>query len=93
MAPRPVPKPDYSNSGAARDAAFLANRAATRPAAAAVRAETADVADGLNTVTPRGGSIDGTAYLALVVDGRVEPLTVDDFCAYLESRYVLTPIP
>lgn len=90
---RPVPKPDYSNAGAARDAAFMANRAASRPAPAALRAELADVADGLNTVTPRGGSIDGTAYLALVVDGRIEPLTVDNFCAYLETRYVLTPIP
>lgn len=90
---RPVPKPDYSNAGEARDRAFYARLAANRPVERALLADASTVADGLNTVTPRGGSIDGGAYLALVVDGRVEPLTVDDFCAYLESRYVLTPTP
>lgn len=89
---QPVPKPDYSNAGEARDRAFLARQASRRPVDAATAA-VAEVAQKVETVTPRGGSIDGEAFLALVVDGQIEPLTVDDFCAYLESRYVLTPIP
>lgn len=87
---RPVPKPDYSSAGPARDAAFLASRAIP---ARAVSASAAEVADKVNTVTPRGGSIDGDSFLALVVEGRIEPLTVDNLCAFLESRYVLTTIP
>lgn len=79
--------------GSERDRRILAARSVPKLAERSLAADAATVADELNTVTPRGSSIDGSAYLALVVDGRIEPLTVDDFCAYLESRYVLTPTP
>lgn len=79
--------------GVARDQRILAQRAVPKLAERAIAADAADVADALNTVTPRGTSIGGGEFLALVVDGRIEPLTIDSLCAYLESRYVLTPAP
>jgi len=87
-----IGNPDRSKAGPLRGYSALSVPPVPR-AIAADLATAADTADALNTVTPRGSSITGSDYLALVVDGRVEPLTVDNLCAYLESRYVLTPIP
>ena len=79
--------------GSERDRRILAARSVPKLAERSLAADAATVADESDTVTPRGTSITGGDYLALVVDGRIEPLTVDNLCAYLESRYVLTPIP
>lgn len=92
----PVPKPDYSNAGPKRDAAaFLARRPVARAVLAdtATAADSATVSSAVDPVSPRG-TLDDTAVLALLTDDdRIEPLTIADFLAYLETKYVLTPIP
>ncbi len=95
---RPVPKPDYSNAGPARDAAFLASRAIPTRALTADRATLADEATLADTAVAvdasgtRGETIDDS-LLATVEDGRIKPLAMADFYAQLEARYGITPVP
>lgn len=95
---RPVPKPDYSSSGPARDAAFLASRAIPKLAERALLADEAtNATNATNTTTvvtvdPKL-TLDEDDLLALVTDsGRIQPVTLANLLAFLESRYVLTPI-
>ena len=88
--------PSYARSGTRRDAAFYESRRT------ALRARAADVADtateattafAVDPVTPRA-TLDDTMQLALLADDdRIEPVPVLDILAYLETKYVLTPIP
>ncbi len=88
--------PGMSNAGARREASFRESR---RTAERALLADVADYATeattafSVSTVTPRA-TLDDTMQLALLADDdRIEPAPVLDFLAYLETKYVLTPIP
>lgn len=88
--------PDYSNAGPRRDAALRALRLSKQPVARALTADTATeatTATAVDPVTPRA-TLDDTMQLALLADDdRIEPVPVLDFLAYLETKFVLTPIP
>lgn len=88
--------PGMSNAGARREASFRESR---RTAERALLADVADYATeattafSVSTATPRA-TLDDTMQLALLADDdRIEPAPVLDFLAYLETKYVLTPIP
>lgn len=82
--------------GSERDALIMARRAIPARALTADTATAADsatVATAVDQVSPRA-TLDDTMQLALLADDdRIEPAPVLDFLAYLETKYVLTPIP
>lgn len=91
--------PDYSNAGPNRDAKLRALRLSKQPVARALLADAATTADEASVAfavskdSPRS-VLDDAALMAFLTDeDRVQPVTVADFLAFLESRYVLTPIP
>jgi len=89
---------DRSTAGLRRDAAYAASRAvpplAERALAAdtATEATTASEAIAVSPLSPRG-TMDGSETLALIADGRIQPLALDDLYDLLEARYGLTPVP
>lgn len=94
------PQPDRSKAGAARDRlptvadrALVAERAlAADLADLATEATTASEAISVSPLSPRG-TMNGTETLALISDGRIQPLALDDLYALLEARYGITPVP
>lgn len=88
--------PGRSNAGARREAAFRESRRTVDRALladVATSADSATVATAVDPVSPRA-TLDDTMQLALLADDdRIEPAPVLDFLAYLETKYVLTPIP
>lgn len=88
--------PSYARSGTRRDAAFYESRRTAlraKTADTATSADEASVAFAVSQDSPRS-SLDDAALMAFVTDSdRIQPVTVEDFLAYLETKYVLTPIP
>lgn len=91
--------PSYARSGTRRDAAFYESRRTALRAKTAEQADTAASADEASVAfavakdSPRS-SLDDAALMAFVTDSdRIQPVTVANFLAYLETKYVLTPIP
>lgn len=85
--------PDYSNAGPARDAKLRALRLSKQPVARALVADEADTVLAVPKDSPRT-SLDDAALMAFLTDAdKIQPVTVADFMAYLETKYVLTPIP
>lgn len=90
---RPVPQPDYSNAGPVRDAAFLASRAIPARALTADLATNASNTAKVSTDAPKV-ALEDTDLIALVtVNGTIQPVTIANLLAFLETRYVLTPTP
>ena len=87
-----------SVGGSERDRRILAARSVPKLAERALAADTATEATtaseaiAVSPLSPRG-TMDGSETLALIADGRIQPLALDDLYDLLEARYGLTPVP